>query len=756
MTESESWRRLETVFLRAIELPTEERAAFLDEACGDDAAFRREVEAVLAGHVAAGGLERPDGLLTIESRPANEQFVAGTRVGPWQLDALVGRGGMGEVYRAHRADAQYEQEVAIKVLRAGRDTNELMRRFRSERQILARLQHPNIATLLDGGVTEAGQPWLAMQFVNGRPITDWADARSLGVRERLALFTTVCEAVRVAHANLVVHRDLKPSNILVTDDGTLRLLDFGIAKVLDAGADDPRTGDLLLLTPEHAAPEQFRGEPVTTATDVYALGVLLYQLLAGSRPFHLTPPAELMRAVCEQPPVAPSAAARDRRRLEKVNRTRPPVDATTIEGDLDAIVLKALRTDPARRYASVAELAADVGRYLDGYPVEARPERWSYAASRFVRRNQVPVAAAAAAVLALVALAVVSVRAASNSRQQAESIARERDVAVQVSGFLETLFRSPSPFAVGSERRDTMRLRDFLAEGTAKVRRDLADQPLVQARLLTVLGRAHGDLGLYQEARPLFEEAIRIRRDSLGPDAFETAETERSYGGLLEHLGEYAAAESLMRRVQATFARDSIGRRDDRIRSLTVLANALHRLGRLDDAEPVYRQALALARDEYAPNSPELAGRLSDLGALLGNKAQYAEAESLLTRAIAIEREANGADSPRVATPTNNLATQFLRQRRSAEAEPMLREVLRIVTLALPEAHPLRASAMSNLAAALVQLPRPSRSCARRSPGSAARLGTGIPRSATPSATSPARSTTRSGTPRRSCCTARR
>jgi serine/threonine-protein kinase len=699
MTESESWARLEAVFLQAIELPTEERAAFLDTACGDDQPFRREVEAVLAGHAAAGGSHAPDRLLPSVTPPATTQLSPGDRLGPWQIDALVGRGGMGEVYRAHRADAQYEQEVAIKVLRAGRDTNHMLQRFRSERQILARLQHPNIATLIDGGVTEAGQPWLAMQYVDGRPITEWADAKGLGVRERLQTAVTVCEAVNVAHANLVVHRDLKPSNILVTDDGTLRLLDFGIAKVLDT--DDPLTGDLLLLTPEHAAPEQFKGEPVTTATDVYALGVLLYQLLTGTRPFQFTAPAELMRAVCEESPVPPSVAASDASRLGKAGRPAPPVRPETIAGDLDAIVLMALRKEPERRYRTVGDLAADLRRFLGGFPVEARPDSFVYVASRFVRRNRAASGAAALAIVALLSLVGVSLRSASRSREQAAAIARERDVAVQVSTFLEGLFKTTSPYLAGTERRDTMRLRDFLTEATAKVEAELSPQPLVQAQMLTVLGRAHLDMGLNRQGERILNRAVAIRRAQLGPDAMETASSERSLAHAIAASGNYAAAESILRRVEATLARDSIGHRDDRIRALSGLGSAIAQQGRYAQAETVYRRALRLAEQEYDSQSSELAGRISDVGTTLTFLARYAEAETLLKQSLAIERVANGKDGPRIALPLNNLASNLMRQGRAADAEPFMREALQLVDAALPDGHPFRASALANLGANL-------------------------------------------------------
>lgn len=704
--EGEHWARVESLFVRAVELRAEEREAFVAASSDGDATLQREVMDLLAGHDSAGGDAHPDRLLTPGGRLASEGRITGSRIGPWAIDELIGRGGMGDVYRAHRADAQYEQQVAVKVMRAGRDPDAMLQRFRSERQILARLQHPNIATLLDGGLTDDGTPWLAMQFVDGIPITQWARDHALGLRDRLALFRTVCEAVHAAHGHLVIHRDLKPSNILVTADGTVRLLDFGIAKVLDASTSSPETGDLLLLTPEHAAPEQFRGEPVTTATDVYALGILLYQLLAGTRPYQLTPATALARAVCEDDPPSASLAAADPSRLRAAGLSASPVPSAAIAGDLDAIIGKAMRKEPGRRYGSASELAADVRRYLDGFPVEARPETLAYVARRFVRRHRAAVAAAAGLVISLASLAVVSVRAAQASRAQAAAIAQERDVALQVSGFLETLFRSPSPFASGRERRDTLRVRDVLDASATKVRRELAAQPLVQARLLQVLGRAQVDLGNYPAARPLFEDALAIRQRELGPESAEAATTALSLGTLSWQMGRAAAAESTLRRVVPILARDT-AHREDRIRALSSLGSSIRLQGRMAEAEPVYREALALAREHYPAGDAEIAGRMADLGALLGNLARFGEGESLLVAAVAMERAANGANHPRVAQPLNNLATLLMLQRKFAPAETLLREITEIMGAALPDPHPLLAIAWSNLGANLYEQKRP-------------------------------------------------
>lgn len=696
-----TWDRLEEIFFHALELDPADRPAYLDEACGADAALRREVDAVLAGHLAAGGTANSDRLLSPTAVDGVGTLPAGARIGTYAIDSVIGRGGMGEVYRARRADAQYEQQVAIKLMRPGRNTEDLLRRFKTERQILARLQHPNIATLLDGGVTEQGQPYLVMQYVAGAALTTYANDRNLDLAQRLRLFLTVCETVQFAHANLVVHRDLKPSNILVTAEGDVRLLDFGIAKLLDPAVDGSTTGDLLLLTPEHAAPEQFLGATVTTATDVYALGVLLYELLTGSRPFQFVPPLELHRAVCEQDSRAPSAAAADASWLSRAKLARSPVVADRIVGDLDAIVLKALRKDPARRYASAAEMAEDVRRHLNGFPVLARPETVGYVVGRWIRRHRVGVAAGIGLAAALVALVAVSVRSAVVSRAQARAIAEERDVAVQVSSFLETLFRSPQPFAAGPSRRDTMRIRDFLAEGATKVRTELTGTPRVQARLLTVLGNAYTDLGALDLAAPLLEEAATIHRREHGPAAVPTAIAERSLAGTLWQLGKVARAESLFRRAAATLEADSATSRDDWIKALGGLGNTLMTQARFAEAESTYRRALqATAGDS---NSTERASRSSDLASALDGLGRVAEAESLMRRAVDLERAANGPDHPRVATPLGNLGVQLMRQNRFAEAEPLLREALAIQLARLPNPHPRTSSTLSNLGAALLR-----------------------------------------------------
>ena len=411
----DGWQHLEDLFHSALERPPAERAAFLDEACSDDPELRAEVERLLAADEqatafvgrAAADLGRVAATLTPESN----------RIGPYRIVRELGRGGMGSVYLAERADAQFTMRVAIKLIKRGMDSDGVLQRFRHERQILAGLEHPNIARLLDGGTTVEGLPYFVMEYVDGQPIDDYCRAQRLSIEQRLGLFHSVCAAVFYAHQRLVIHRDIKPSNILVTADGVPKLLDFGIAKLLDGGGADVTVTEFggNAMTPQYASPEQLRGQRVTTVSDVYALGVLLYELLAGARPYELSgkTAGEALQVVTTTDVVKPSVMA------QKTDQ----VLARRLRGDLDTIVLTAMRQDPAQRYASVALLAEDVRRHVDGLPVVARGDSWTYRTARFVRRRKLGVAAAAAIVLSLVGGVIATAwqaRVAQAERARAE------------------------------------------------------------------------------------------------------------------------------------------------------------------------------------------------------------------------------------------------------------------------------------------------------------------------------------------------
>ncbi len=667
----EDWQRLDLIFHHLLTLAADARQAYLDAACAGDAELRSEVEAVLAAHLASGGSE--DQLLTGVPAPPEPGSLVGARIGHYRLEERVGRGGMGEVYRARRTDHEYERQVAIKVVRAGRDSAEMIRRFRIERQILARLEHPNIATLLDGGLTEAGQPYLVMPFVGGAPITAYADQRRLGLAERLALFGTVCDAVQFAHANLVVHRDIKPSNVLVTDEGQVRLLDFGIAKLLspaDFGTTAATTtGDLLLLTPEHAAPEQFLGDPVTTATDVYGLGVLLYELLAGVRPFQFVPPLELHRAVCERDPARPSRALLEPLPREAGNPapvaraaargSDPATLARGVRGDLDAIVLKALRKEPARRYASAGQLAEDVTRYLEGQPVIARPDRLGYRVRKFVRRNRLAVAMAALAAVLLIGAGGLTAR---QSRRRAVALAQaeaERAQATRVTEFMIGVFRASDPAAMQGR---TVTARELLDRAADRVAKEFGATNPARADMEVAIGRAYLALGLFEPASTILDDAVAVRQGARVVDSVTLAaalvwsgRAEAAAGRVDSGVGREARALAIQER--------RLGSADP------VLAGTLLQLGkmyrqrdfrdRLDSAKMALDRALAIERAGPDSDQRVIADILRTRGVNAMDRGHDTTSLADLREAVAVGRAAVGDDDPSMFNIYEDLALGY-------------------------------------------------------------------------------------------------
>jgi eukaryotic-like serine/threonine-protein kinase len=499
------WQRVKTVVADALECSPTTRQAFISDACADDDVVYREVESMLS--VSASKLDACVEELA-GTRESRADAVAGERIGAYEVVREIGRGGMGAVYLARRADAEYNKEVAIKLLKRGTDTDEVLRRFRAEREILARLDHPNIARLLDGGTTPDGLPFLVMEHVVGARITDFCFANNLNVRGRIELFLKVCAALQFAHQNLVVHRDIKPANILVTAEGEPKLLDFGIAKLLDPtdAPVDVTAAERQRLTPAYASPEQVRGEPITTVSDVYSLGALLYELLAGRGPHRFSrlhpSPTELLQVVAEQEPARPSAAATD---AQKASRLR---------GDLDRILLKALRKEPHERYRGVGSFAEDLRRYLDGLPVRARPATFSYRAGKFLRRNKSSVAIAAVLTAGTVAGTVMMLMSARRAELEAQRAKRHfEDVRQLANSFLFEFHNAIAtlPGATAARQLVVSRALEYLdklareASGDAALQLELAEAYLrigdVQGKPYTPnLGDSEGAVRSYEKA----------------------------------------------------------------------------------------------------------------------------------------------------------------------------------------------------------------------------------------------------------------
>ncbi|NBC19106.1 MAG: tetratricopeptide repeat protein [Bacteroidetes bacterium] len=752
--EHDNWQRIGDLFAEALEHPPDARAAFLDVACAGAPALRAEVEALLSAYAKTDdflqALDPQQAAALIST--AGETVEPGQTVGPYRLRRELGRGGMGVVYLADRADGQFEQQVALKVVKRGMDTDAILRRFLHERQILARLQHPNIARLLDGGMTDTGLPYFAMEYVEGEPITDYCDRHRLGIQERLHLFRTVGTAVQYAHRNLVVHRDLKPSNVLVTDDGQVKLLDFGIAKLLDdtEGLTLQTVAGLRPMTPEYAAPEQVQGEALTTSTDVYSLGVLLYELLTGHRPyrFERRAPDAIAQVVAGATPTQPSTAVQHVEEIrqrdgttttitpEQVSQrrsTEPTRLRRRLAGDLDTIVLMALRKEPHRRYASAEAFVEDVRRHLDGLPVQARPTTLGYRVAAFVRRHRVGVAAAAVVVLAL----LVGLGAAL---WQAQKAAQEARTATQVKDFALSLFELADPDVA---RGQEVTARELLRQGAVRAEDDLAGQPEAQANMFLALGEIHYKLDETDEAQRLLERARTQYRTLYGPTHVAVARTEASLGNVLIQKGEYATARKhfetardlyrdalgtpsapladvlhdlavLSRRRGNNEAAERLHRRALAMREATRgpshpsvaqsqknLALVLHAQGQYEEAETLYRAALALHIQHFGETHRQVGTNLNSLASLLRDRGQYAEAGSLYTRSLHIARELFGDTHASVATSTFNIGGLLLVQGRPAEAQRHMEEALAITRRLYDADHPSVATMLNGLATAL-------------------------------------------------------
>jgi serine/threonine-protein kinase len=618
----------------------------------------------------------------------------------------IGRGGMGTVYLAERSDVA--RRVALKLVRDPMAAPERVERFRLERRVLARLDHPHIARLLDAGVApdagtpHGGTPWFAMELVEGAPIDRACDARRLTVAERLALFEQVCEAVQYAHEHLVVHRDLKPSNILVTDDGRVKLLDFGIAKLLDdaAGEGEALTGTgVRLLTPEYAAPEQLRGAPVTTATDVYALGVVLYELLTGCHPQRArrrTPGASTDAPwyVLPSEPAPPSAvAARAESAAASAARgTTPPRLARRLRGDLDTVILRALAAEPARRYASAHQLLDDLRRHRIGLPVAARRTTWRYRARKFVARNR-------ASVAALASLVVLLAGVAGWTTYQQAAVVRERDRARQEAArgrlgatFFGELLMAATPNGIGPGGT----VADLLALGAARAD-TLRDTPELHAWMLTALGFAYLDRGEYARAHPALDAALTIKRRIHPGDHVDVGQSLLALGRLAEEQGNLVDAERILREQVAMDRRLPGDGPTDLVKGLVVLGRVMRARGDPVGAERALREAVA--RVEALGRPVLWHGRaLGGLGAALVDQGRLAEAEAALVRGIAIVGQAGGPTHPELLVQRAALAEVRRGQGRLAEADALAGEAAAGARRALGPVHPRVALVMQALA----------------------------------------------------------
>ena len=693
-------------------MTSDRRAAWLAAIRASDAALGAELESLLAEH---GDLQESrylEGALALIPRSAEMPSLEGQVVGAYRLISHIGQGGMGSVWLAERCDGRFEARVAVKLLNialVGRTGEE---RFRREGTFLAKVTHPNIARLIDAGVSAAGQPFLVLEHVNGQTIDRYCDEHALGIEARVGLFLTVLEAVAHAHANLIVQRDIKPANVLVSVDGRVKLLDFGIAKLLkdDALWGGSGAGEAVGLTrdagapmtPEYAAPEQLAQGQVTTATDVHALGVLLYVLLSGQHPAGaaVRSPVTLSRAILEVEPRRMSDAVVGRTEEPEALARHAARCSTTVarlrralRGDLDTIVAKALKKDAAERYASVTAMADDLGRSLRHEPISARPDTLRYRATRFVWRHARAVAASVVVVLMLGALTVFYTNRLATERDRAQ---REAAKAAKVSEALTGLLIGADPIA-NRATPDGLTALGLLDASAERVQKELVDLPEAQAEIFTVIGRMYRRLGMYDKAQQLLERALTSGRAAFGPEHASVAQTLNDLGALAAEKGDYQAAAASLESA-LSIRRHIYGPEH------TSVADTLAELGRIYQdqglngrAEPLHREALAIRRKVLGDEHGETAVSLSDLASVLRLNGDLDGAEALLRRSLEVNRKTRGEAHAMTATTLHDAALITAAKGDRGAAEAAFRTVIDIHRKALGERHPLVAVTLNSL-----------------------------------------------------------
>jgi serine/threonine protein kinase len=723
----ERFRQIETAFEEALDWPSGERLSRLLEVHGDDPELCQEVEAMVAAHDGSSliGDSVRQAVLAGAFEAGSFEDKVPEKIGAYRVLGEIGRGGLATVLLAERHDDAYRMQVAIKLVRRGLDTADILLRLRQERQILARLDHPHIARLLDGGSTEDGRPYVVMERIEGLPIDRYCRQHQRGLRARLQLFAAVGKAVAYSHRNLIIHRDIKPANILVTTNGEPKLLDFGIAKLLRPEEHDPGNAahtspGLRLLTPEYASPEQIEGRPLTTATDVYSLGILLYELLTGERPYRSEPGASRLPLEARSSPPEPPSGRSRRLQAEGRGAGLPAIAAARLQGDLDTIVLAALRLEPERRYASVEQMVDDVERYLDDLPIKARPDSRLYRARKFVRRHRAAVAAGLALFGILLTSTVVTTRQAILAEQQRRRAEAQSQRTARVSELLVRIFEVADP---GEARGNTITAREILDRAADKLEKEIGDQPEDLAVMAETMGRVYRGLGLLEpagrlhqialerrralwgvnnaevarslallgelrfdqgrlpESQELVSEAYEIRRRLLGEEHPDTLQSGNDLAALRFHRGDFQGAAELFRLNLATRRRQLGENHLDVAAACDNLANVLLRLGNPAEAEQLFRHALALRLGLLGEGHPEVVATRGDLAGLLHSAGRVAEAEPLYRQVLADQNRLLGADHIHVAVTATNLAALLRDRGQLAEAESLLERAIEIQRL---------------------------------------------------------------------------
>jgi eukaryotic-like serine/threonine-protein kinase len=702
--DSRRWLRASGHLDRILELPHQAQEACLSVLRDEDPASAADVASLLEEHrrlTAEGFLESAPPI------PPREALLAGVTIGAYTLVSRIGHGGTGTVWLASRSDGRFQGQAALKLLNAALVGGGGEERFKREGTILARLTHPHIARLIDAGVSNTGQPYLVLEHIDGRHIDRFCDEARLSVEARIGLFLDVQAAVAHAHANLIVHRDLKPSNVLVTPAGQVKLLDFSIAKLIE---DDGRPAATLVMneagsamTPKYAAPEQVTGGAITTATDVYALGVLLYELLTGQHPAGGAPksPMEFAKAVTEIEPVrlsaavqsaaSPSAASAASNRATTPDRLR-----RLLRGDLETILGKALKKNPSERYPSVAAFADDLRRCIEHQPIAARPDTVGYRARKFARRHWRGLAAAAAASLVFIGVIGYYTARLAAERDRARLQAEKSSKLSQV---LTGLLTGADPYRTPDAQEPS--IQNLLDLSALRIAKELGDQPEVQAEMFTVIGRTYARMGLHAKALPLLEQALAIGRRAFGSDHVRVAQSLNDLGVLQRDLGNPAAAQPLLVESLA-MRRQLLGNEDKDVAvTLVELARVLKDRGRWAESEAPTREALAIRKKIFGDEHRETATSKNELGLFLLDRGDLADAEPLFRENVMTSQRLLGADHPNVAAAKASLARLLIAKGDAPGAEALIRESLAVYQHVFGEAHAEYGIMLNNLATAV-------------------------------------------------------
>ena len=669
----ERWHQVAEAFEAALEVDPEQRSAFLAKLNSDDPSLRSEVEALLAEDALQGKTAlSPIGVATL----------AGKRIGGYQLVRVIGEGGMGVVFEAEQG--QLRRIVALKVIKPGFANAELLRRFERESQVLARLQHPGIAQIYESGAADAGfgpQPYFAMEFIHGVQLREYVDSHQLSTRQRVELMAKVCDAVEHAHQRGIIHRDLKPGNILVDEAGQPKILDFGVARLIDSDVQATRQTDVgqLIGTLAYMSPEQVTADPLEldTRSDVYALGVIFYELLANRLPYQLSQQLpEAVRAIREEDPTKLSSISRAYR------------------GDVETMVAKALEKDKARRYSSAAALATDIRRYLADEPIMARPASTIYQLQKFARRHKGLVVATAAVFAVLVAGIIVSTTEAVKAR-------RAEQTAQAVNDFLQKDLlaqASPQQASPTTKPDPDLKVRTVLDRAAAKIGGKFDRQPEVEASIRYTIGLAYHDLGLYAEAHAQFERALALQRRALGAENPDTLETLNVLGWTAMDLGKYPEAETLLSQSLASWRRVSSPANPGTLNAMNNLATVYDDQGKYAQAEALDSQALEILRRIYGPEHHKTLDTMGNLALVYANQGKYAQAEALDSQILEIRRRDSGPEHPDTLIVMNNLALAYDYEGKYPQSQTLFLQTVEIERRVLGPEHPSTLSSMSNLA----------------------------------------------------------